>query len=42
MTDKIAILAGARLLTQDGLKKGHIVIEGGLIKSMGNGSVPLG
>ena len=40
MTAKSAILAGATLLTPLGLKKGHLVIEGAKIASMGNGGVP--
>ncbi|MDR2443846.1 MAG: alpha-D-ribose 1-methylphosphonate 5-triphosphate diphosphatase [Deltaproteobacteria bacterium] len=36
------ILARAMVLTPDGLKKGHLVMEDGLIKNIGNGSVPPG
>jgi alpha-D-ribose 1-methylphosphonate 5-triphosphate diphosphatase len=39
---KETILAGAKLLTPDGLKNGHIVINGPIIKGMGNGCIPLG
>ncbi|MDR2366895.1 MAG: alpha-D-ribose 1-methylphosphonate 5-triphosphate diphosphatase [Deltaproteobacteria bacterium] len=42
MAAKNTILAGARLLTQDGVRKGHVVIEGSEIAAMGNGCVPLG
>ncbi|MDR1676811.1 MAG: alpha-D-ribose 1-methylphosphonate 5-triphosphate diphosphatase [Deltaproteobacteria bacterium] len=42
MQHKNTILAGARLLTADGIKKGHLVIEGSQIKNMGNGCIPLG
>ncbi|MDR1312702.1 MAG: alpha-D-ribose 1-methylphosphonate 5-triphosphate diphosphatase [Deltaproteobacteria bacterium] len=42
MTAKTTVLAGARLLTPEGLKKGHVAFEGGAIVAVGNGSVPPG
>ncbi|MDR3134806.1 MAG: alpha-D-ribose 1-methylphosphonate 5-triphosphate diphosphatase [Deltaproteobacteria bacterium] len=41
MAANCSVLAGARLLTPEGLKKGHLAIAEGLIKDMGNGSVPM-
>jgi alpha-D-ribose 1-methylphosphonate 5-triphosphate diphosphatase len=42
VTLRSKILAEARLLTPEGLKKGHLVIEGPLIKNIGNGLIPPG
>ncbi len=39
---KETILAGARVLTPEGLKKGHLVMAEGRIKALGNGSFPPG
>ncbi|MDR1546314.1 MAG: alpha-D-ribose 1-methylphosphonate 5-triphosphate diphosphatase [Deltaproteobacteria bacterium] len=36
------ILAGARLMTPEGLKKGSLAMEDGLIKGLGNGQCPPG
>ncbi|MDR1081560.1 MAG: alpha-D-ribose 1-methylphosphonate 5-triphosphate diphosphatase [Deltaproteobacteria bacterium] len=42
MRDRTTVLAGARLLTPLGIRKGHVAIEGGTIGGLGNGSVPPG
>jgi alpha-D-ribose 1-methylphosphonate 5-triphosphate diphosphatase len=42
MIAKDIVLAGAVILTPEGLKKGHLVIEGSRVKNIGNGLIPLG
>ncbi|MDR1110275.1 MAG: alpha-D-ribose 1-methylphosphonate 5-triphosphate diphosphatase [Deltaproteobacteria bacterium] len=42
MPNKTTVLAGARLLTPEGLRKGHVAIEGRTITGLGNGTVPMG
>ncbi|MDR1035708.1 MAG: alpha-D-ribose 1-methylphosphonate 5-triphosphate diphosphatase [Deltaproteobacteria bacterium] len=42
MNEKTAVLAGATMLTPDGLRRGHVAVEGGIIKAVGNGTVPPG
>ncbi|MDR1052223.1 MAG: alpha-D-ribose 1-methylphosphonate 5-triphosphate diphosphatase [Deltaproteobacteria bacterium] len=42
MNNGTSILARAVMATPGGFKKGHLVMEGGLIKSMGDGAVPPG